>query len=473
MSRAAITTMTTAAMMIQVKGVKSMPPVNQIPAVAAHRLPGLRCPSMTIAFPDVPLAGHTVTRVLWAVALAAVVILVLAQPRPRRIRTAVGTVAVSAALTATGLAVFLWGFHVPASQISPSVVVAAFLTLVGVLLGGAAVLSGWRRAWALVPMCVSLVTALLLVNQAFVFYPDTESLDPATTYTEVAAGDLPPAGRTVPVADWHPRRGLPRYGTVTTLDPANTASGFQARPASVYLPPAWYSDPRPQLPVLVLMPGIPGSPDQWFSQGAATQAADAWQLSHHGLAPVIITVDGSGGEWTDPLCTDSPRAKVRTYLTRDVPGWLVDRFGVTPDRSRWTIGGLSYGGTCSLQTILNAPDAYGSFLDFSGERTPNNGVDHESTVRDFFDGSEDAFRRQNPEDLLRSRPERFRSVAGRFVAGADDHDAVNDLRLLDGLAVGAGMDVSYTEVPGGHDFETWRTAVAQSLPFVAQRGGIG
>ncbi|WP_185739361.1 alpha/beta hydrolase [Corynebacterium bovis] len=352
---------------------------------------------MTIAFPDVPLAGHTVTRVLWVVALAAVVILVLAQPRPRRIRTAVGTVAVSAALTATGLAVFLWGFHVPASQISPSVV----------------------------------------------------------------------------VADWHPRRGLPRYGTVTTLDPANTASGFQARPASVYLPPAWYSDPRPQLPVLVLMPGIPGSPDQWFSQGAATQAADAWQLSHHGLAPVIITVDGSGGEWIDPLCTDSPRAKVRTYLTRDVPGWLVDRFGVTPDRSKWTIGGLSYGGTCSLQTILNAPDAYGSFLDFSGERTPNNGVDHESTVRDFFDGSEDAFRRQNPEDLLRSRPERFRSVAGRFVAGADDHDAVNDLRLLDGLAVGAGMDVSYTEVPGGHDFETWRTAVAQSLPFVAQRGGIG
>ena len=48
-------------------------------------------------------------------------------------------------------------------------------------------------------------------------------------------------------------------------------SGFAARPAMVYLPPAYLTSPRAELPVLVLMAGQPGEPRDWFDGGLLAQ----------------------------------------------------------------------------------------------------------------------------------------------------------------------------------------------------------
>ena len=61
---------------------------------------------------------------------------------------------------------------------------------------------------------------------------------------------------------WKPPANMPavsRNGPV--IIPA-TVSGFRARDAHLYLPPAVLVPNPPELPVLVMMMGLPGGPDQ-------------------------------------------------------------------------------------------------------------------------------------------------------------------------------------------------------------------
>ncbi|WP_165841716.1 alpha/beta hydrolase, partial [Corynebacterium heidelbergense] len=228
--------------------------------------------------------------------------------------------------------------------------------------------------------------------------------------------------------------------------------------------------PRPQLPVLVLLNGVPGAPEDWFDQGLAADVADDYQRTHHGLAPIIAAVDSSGGQWKNPVCTDSPLGNVNTYLSVDIPQWLRTEFDATGDQSRWTIGGLSYGGTCALQIITNNSTAYGSFLDFSGEKTPNIGGNEKATIDAAFEGNEALFRSRNPEDIMSHRT--FPHIHGRFVAGNHDTNAVHDLYDLNRVAARAGMHTAFELVPGGHTYEAWREALRRTFGFVVDRGQL-
>ena len=45
---------------------------------------------------------------------------------------------------------------------------------------------------------------------------------------------------------------------------------------TVYLPPAYFTDPRPLLPVLVLLPGQPGEPSDWLKGGGLVATMDTF-----------------------------------------------------------------------------------------------------------------------------------------------------------------------------------------------------
>lgn len=79
-----------------------------------------------------------------------------------------------------------------------------------------------------------------------------------------------------------------------------------ARDAQVHLPPAYFAHPRPKLPVVVLVSGAPGSPEQWFVEGRAGQTLDAFAEGHRGLAPITVAVDANGATFKDTHRVDSP-----------------------------------------------------------------------------------------------------------------------------------------------------------------------
>ena len=122
---------------------------------------------------------------------------------------------------------------------------------------------------------------------------------------EVLDGKLPPAAA---------------HGKVYSVDISNTASGFRARTAAVYMPPAALSDTPPELPVLVMLAGQPGNPDRVFSASGIAAILDQYAKAHHGLAPIVISPDQNGDNTVNSLCADTTKVgRAETYLTVDVP----------------------------------------------------------------------------------------------------------------------------------------------------------
>lgn len=270
-----------------------------------------------------------------------------------------------------------------------------------------------------------------------------------------------------PVASrWAVPPQLPARGKAASAPIPSPVSGFSARNAEIYLPPAYFADPRPQLPVLVLIAGQPGTPSDWLTAGNLVGTMDSFAAAHAGLAPVVVVPDGTGSEFGDPLCLDSRRGNADSYLSRDVPAWIRTYLTVDTDPHSWAVGGLSYGGTCALQLATNHPDVYPTFLDISGAAEPGLG-DRQKTLAETFSGDPAPFIRVNPLDLLRSH--RYPGSAGAIVVGAGDSDTVGDSRAVYAATQAAGMNTHYLELPGAHDWRVFSAGLGRELPWLAHQ----
>lgn len=348
--------------------------------------------------------------------------------------------------------------------------------LLAVCLAAARLRAG-RWSWRLlsvVQVLVVITGAVTATNAHFGFYPTSRAvlellannridLDqaarPASSVIEV-----PPGGKLADV--WQKPADLPEKGTVSE---AEIPGAFKARPAWIYLPPAYAATPRPRLPVVVLLPGQPGSPRDWFDAGRLTERLDAFAREHDGLAPIVVVADQLGSRMANPLCLDSKLGRSETYLAREVPEWIKRRLTVDERREAWTIAGLSQGGTCAVQLAVRASDVYGNFIDLTGQREPTLSSRAE-TVKAAFGGDEAAFARVNPMDILAR--ERFPRTAGVIVAGRDDTLYRRANAEVFEACRAAGMDVRWKELPGGHDWNVWRPGLYDSLPWLASRTGL-
>lgn len=336
----------------------------------------------------------------------------------------------------------------------------------------------WRRRAGAVA-CTALVTVACAneVNRVFQYYPTPRAmlaqwLDHGTTFDTVAGHRAevfaaPPGQLLADV--WKPPEQLPADGTLSQVTIPGTVSHFSARKAWVYLPPAYQATPRPQLPLLVLLAGQPGSPRDWIDAVGLPKILDDYAAAHHGLAPVVVLPDATGTPLGNTLCMDSKLGNAETYLTTDLKAWVAANLQVAPPGQGWTIGGFSFGGTCSLQLAVRAPDTYRTFLDVSGQREPTLG-NHRDTVKRAFGGDEAAFARADPISVLNTR--RFPELAGRIVSGGSDREYTPQLRVVYRVCKKAGIEVEMTELPGGHAWQVPRGGLTRQLPWIAERSGL-
>lgn len=315
--------------------------------------------------------------------------------------------------------------------------------------------AGRRLIMAVIAVFSTLAVAGL-ANMEYQSYPDIGSLDPSPVAQEMDLAQF----KSMKSSD---------SAAIVHLDLPGTASGFTARQATAYIPPAYWTRPELNLPVLVLLHGNPGGPEQWFGSGEAAETADAFQRANGGVSPIVVAVDATGSEAANPICADSDVAHVMTYLTTDVPQGIKNSFRVDQDQKHWAVGGLSYGGTCALQIIAKHPESFGQAVDISGEAEPTIGK-HAATVAKFFGGDEAAYQAINPAHLLKTTKYPDHQVV--FIAGNRDKASVEALSQLSTAAREAGMATFYTTRPGGHSFEVWRPALREVFAWVARRGGL-
>lgn len=386
-------------------------------------------------------------------------------------------VVLACALVVTGLALVVDHVWKPWPEPLPAVLVVWLgAVLVALTLAVVRLRSGrWHgRAFGVLLALGVVASAVVATNAHFGQYPTTRAVLDLFRNDRVDLDEAaPPASGVVEVpvdktlADvWKRPEGLPDRGTVSE---AEIPGAFKARPAWVYLPPAYSTTPRPRLPVIVLMAGQPGSPRDWFDGGQVLDNLDAHAWQHDGLAPIVVVVDQLGTSTANPLCLDSKLGRSETYLARDVPAWIRQRLTVDERREAWTIAGFSQGATCSLQLAVRAPDVYGNFIALAPQREPSLGT-REETVKAAFDGDEAAFAEVNPMDVLAGR--RFPRTAGVVVAGRDDVTYRQaDAEVFEACRK-AGMDVQWEELPNNHDWNMARDGLFGSLPWLARRTGL-
>jgi S-formylglutathione hydrolase FrmB len=247
--------------------------------------------------------------------------------------------------------------------------------------------------------------------------------------------------------------------------PGNT-SGFTARPAYVYLPPAALRPRPPKLPLLLLLHGTPGSPSDWTTKGGLVADLDTIAAAHGGAAPITVMPDINGTRQADSECIRAGNADIEEYLTADVPDFVASRYPVSENHRQWSIGGISEGGTCALMLALRHPTLFSAFGDLSGLARPTVGDtdDPQATIRQLFGGSVSAYDQHDPLWLLRDH--RYPDLHGWLSYGSDETAVGIDIAAVHALARRAQMRSRVVVFPGRHSWDTWTAAMQQFLPWL-------
>ncbi|THG28119.1 alpha/beta hydrolase [Naasia lichenicola] len=342
-------------------------------------------------------------------------------------------------------------------------------TAVAIALGNLIGTAIWRKILAIVAAALAAWCLFLAINVDFGQFPRVgDAL--GTTYLDDAV--LPALDPDAPdLADWTAPDDLPGRGSVGRVVIPATASGFAARAAYIYLPPAALVADPPRLPVVIAMPGQPGEPADMFRAAGMDALLDEIAHEHHGVAPIMVVPDQLADPTLNPMCIDSPLGNSATYLTVDVPDWIRSHLNVVPDRTGWTVAGFSQGGTCAIQLGAGYPEIFGSIIDVSGERVPSLGSVEQTVIKGFA-GDQSAYQAATPEGLMASHTP-YPDTVAVFAAGAGDEKYSANMQAVSTAAVGAGMHVTRELSPGtAHDWNTARFGFRLGFTELLPRWGI-
>ncbi|MCS5733066.1 alpha/beta hydrolase [Herbiconiux daphne] len=425
------------------------------------------------------LSGPFVIAVYAAAAVTALLLLVV-RPGPRWRRAHWFAVAVLAAAVGAGIGLGLtWllsdTLDLFGADLTPVTRTWIAVGFAGIGLGLASLWRAtWRRVIAVVLAIVLFAgTTAMSVNIDFGQYPTVRSALGLSAY----AGDVLPAIATPDpatqptIATWSAPADLPQHGAVGEVTIPATVSGFAARQAVVYLPPAALTADPPKLPVLIMLSGQPGSPDAPLDAAKLQRSLDAYAAAHQGLAPIVVSPDQLSAPDVNPMCVDSPIGNSATYLTVDVPAWIQANLPVLPGPHYWGIGGYSQGGTCSIQLGAGHPELFGAILDASGEEYPKLG-DAQTTIDEGFGGDAAAYAAAYPAAVMAAHAP-YADTFAVFGVGSDDSGYLPGVKTLYADAQAAGMTATYLEAPGSaHDATTWSYVFAKGLGLIADHWGL-
>jgi hypothetical protein len=107
----------------------------------------------------------------------------------------------------------------------------------------------WRRGLSLLPIPLTLVCALIVLNRWVGYYPTLQK-----AWGDLTSGPLPDQ------TDANDLPGLrnthPNAGKVVPIDTPDAASGFKHRREYIYLPPVWFTgNVPPKLPAVMMIAG--------------------------------------------------------------------------------------------------------------------------------------------------------------------------------------------------------------------------
>jgi hypothetical protein len=331
----------------------------------------------------------------------------------------------------------------------------------------------WRKLIAVLAIPIFSLTAMFGINAAYGLDPTLGSLlglSTAGTIDIDTPDDPPGADPTEPLyLTWTPPADMPATGTIGTPGGGvpNTNSGFPARAAQLYLPPAALVADAPRLPLVIMMMGQPGDPDATFIGGVL----DDYAAQNNGLAPIALVVDQLSDPTIDPLCLDTDMGKVETYIMQDVVPWAKQNLNVLQGRQYTTVAGYSNGGQCAAYFGSKYPDVFGNILDISGEEFP--GADNAGDVlAAAFNGDQAAYDAVKSANIMAAMAP-YPDTVAIFTVGENDPTYIPGAQRNADAAQAAGMQVTYFVVPGaGHVVDALNGGLEKGFEVLYPRLGL-
>jgi hypothetical protein len=106
--------------------------------------------------------------------------------------------------------------------------------------------------------------------------------------------------------------------------------------------------------------GYPGDPSQWIDSMGLHGIVDKAVASHLRAPAIIVSPTIEFPPGVDTECVDGTGTypRVETWVSRDIPDWVLHTFRAEPDRDTWATIGLSAGGWCAALATMRHPRQY-------------------------------------------------------------------------------------------------------------------
>jgi poly(3-hydroxybutyrate) depolymerase len=211
--------------------------------------------------------------------------------------------------------------------------------------------------------------------------------------------------------------------------------------------PAGYEQTTTRYPVVEVLHGSPGRPDDLFVGGDLLGG-----LSTAGAATFITVVpDGHGPVVADGDFADTSRQRLGTAMSEDLRRWVDATYRTN---GVWGVAGVSAGGFGAAYLGARLPFAYRAVCAIGG----------------YFEARSPAFSAEPAAVRQRDSPLLHASGSGPatllIVPAGDPKSALEATRYQRALSL-VGQPVTVRQVTGAHDYDAFRRALPQCLHFAA------
>jgi enterochelin esterase-like enzyme len=157
-------------------------------------------------------------------------------------------------------------------------------------------------------------------------------------------------------------------GRAESINVLSRALGGRRQRVVVYLPPGYGDQPAARYPVLYLLHGVPGGPDQFLRVVRAGVIDDVLVTQGRTEPLIIVMPTGSTGVFTDKEWANGvrPHEGWETFVARDLVPAIDGRYRTLARGSGRAIAGLSEGGYGALNIALHHPGEFQLVESWSG-----------------------------------------------------------------------------------------------------------
>ena len=225
----------------------------------------------------------------------------------------------------------------------------------------------------------------------------------------------------------------------------------------LFVPQGNHSD----LPIYLLLHGVYGSAWIWAMKGGAHVTAKEMMDSEQ-MAPAIIAMP-SDGLWGDGSAYFDHHAKrFEQWIVHDVPQAIVENIPEATENSSLCIGGLSMGGYGALRLGGLYPNKFKAI-------SAHSSITQLTQMSQFVEEPIEAYLTSctipNVIDIFQKNRDHLPPI--RFDCGKQD-PLIEANRLLHQQMSQSGIDHTYVELNGGHEWSYWINNLKRTYSFFDQ-----